>query len=100
MEGYSLFVWSEPVAGQEAAYNDWYDNTHLDDVRAIPEFVGARRFRFSGETPTPRRYLAVYDIETSEPATIMERLTAAAAKMFISPALDYNSIILSVMRKI
>ncbi len=100
METYNLFVWSEPVEGQEDAYNDWYDNIHLDDVRAIPEFVRATRFIFSSETPTPRKYLAVYDIETNEPATIMERLTAAAAKMFISPALDTNKIVLSIVRKI
>jgi hypothetical protein len=100
METYNLFVWSEPVEGQEDVYNDWYDNIHLDDVRAIPEFVGATRFKFSSETPTPRKYLAVYDIETNEPSTIMERLTEAAAKLFISPALDSDRIILSIMRKI
>jgi hypothetical protein len=100
MENYSLFVWSEPTAGQEDAYNDWYDNIHLDDVRAIPEFLTAERFVFASEAATPRKYLAVYGIETNEPSTIMQRLTAAAEKMFISPALDYNSIVLSLVRKI
>jgi len=100
MQNYSLFVWSEPTAGQEDVYNDWYDNIHLDDVRAIPEFVRATRFVFASEAATPRKYLAVYDIETTEPTTIMARLTEAAQKMVISPALDYNSIILSLVRKI
>lgn len=100
MDAYRLLVWSEPVAGQEDEFNAWYDNVHLDDVRAIPEFVSAERYAFTAETPTPRRYLAVYGIETDEPSAIMSRLTEAAAKMVISPALDYNSIILSLVRKI
>ena len=100
MAAYNLFVWSEPTAGQEDEYNGWYDSIPLDDVRAIPEFVGATRFKFASETPTPRKYLAVYNIETNEPATIMERLTKAAEKMFISPALDFNSIVLSIVQKI
>ena len=31
--------------GREDEYNDWYSNTHIPEVLAVPGFVGARRFK-------------------------------------------------------
>jgi hypothetical protein len=39
------------------AYNDWYDNTHLGELRAIDGCTSARRY-FDGES-----YLAVYEFD-------------------------------------
>jgi len=100
MGDYSLLVWSEPHPGQEEIYNDWYDNVHLAEVCAIHEFVGAKRFKFEGVGPTPREYLAVYDIQTNEPSTIIDRLMAASATMNMSPAINVETTIMSLVRKI
>ncbi len=47
--------------GQEAAWNEWYENVHLPRILAVRGFHGAARFRrLSGQAPD---YLALYDIE-------------------------------------
>ena len=67
---YVLLVFSNPVAGQEDAYNRWYDNQHAPDVVAVPGFITAQRFVLSGtqlrvSKPLPK-YLIVYKIVTSD----------------------------------
>ena len=41
MPHFKYVVVTAPAAGQEDAYNDWYDNRHLNDVLAVEEFVAA-----------------------------------------------------------
>jgi hypothetical protein len=40
-ETYYFLVFSNPVAGQEARYNKWYNEQHQLDVVSIPGFVTA-----------------------------------------------------------
>jgi hypothetical protein len=64
-------VWlalSNPAAGQEDAYNAWYDQ-HLDEVVALDAFDSAQRFKLSDNQvspdilkPSEHRYAALYDI--------------------------------------
>ena len=44
MAGYKFVVLSNPVAGHEEEYNDWYSNRHLADIVAIPGFSAVQRF--------------------------------------------------------
>jgi hypothetical protein len=67
---YCLLVFSNPVAGQEEVYNQWYDNQHARDVVAVPGFVAAQRFVVSDtqlrvSKPLPK-YLVVYRIVTND----------------------------------
>ena len=48
---------------QEAEYNEWYDNVHLQEVCALPGFLGARRYAPSGPGAP---YLAIYEIESDD----------------------------------
>ena len=92
MAKYKLLVFSNPVAGREDEYNDWYTHTHLDDVKAVPGFTAAQRFKAKeGETQSPsHQYLAIYDLDVANPAAalgeLMSRSTSGAMK--ISDALD------------
>jgi len=89
-----FMVLTDPVAGQEDAYNDWYDQRHLADVLAVDGFVSAQRFRLSHQKSpdgvAPSGYLAIYEIETDDVgatlAALLSRLGTAA--MPVSPALD------------
>jgi len=62
---------TNPAAGREQDFNDWYDNHHLSEVvNHLPGFVSGRRYRRSehqrpGESP-PWKYLAVYRVETDD----------------------------------
>jgi len=71
-EPYYFFVFSNPVAGQEARYNKWYNEQHQLDVVSIPGFVTAQRFVMN-DLPLYRladvglpRYLVVYKIVTED----------------------------------
>jgi len=58
-------VLTNPVAGRDDEYNDWYDRRHIPDVLAIPGFVAAQRFRVEKLEPIamlPWRYLAIYEV--------------------------------------
>ena len=86
-----LIVMSDAVDGHDGEYNDWYDRVHLPDVLDVPGFVAARRFvaepSVHGELP-PHQYLAIYEMEGDDLDTLHGALSAAAAQMQISPALD------------
>ena len=71
-ETYYFFVFSNPVVGQEARYNKWYNEQHQLDVVSIPGFVTAQRFVMN-DLPLYRRadlelpkYLVVYKMVTED----------------------------------
>lgn len=45
MPHHAYVVWSNPDAGRDDEYSDWYNNRHLADVVAVPGFVSAQRCR-------------------------------------------------------
>lgn len=46
-----MVVQSEPVdPAHEDEFNDWYDNTHIPEITAVPGFVSARRYQAHGQT--------------------------------------------------
>lgn len=55
-----LLVTMEPPAVLEEEFNDWYDNEHVPERRAIPGFLNGLRMVCVKGWP---RYLAVYDLE-------------------------------------
>jgi hypothetical protein len=100
MARYRMLVLSRPTEGREAEYNDWYQNTHLKQIVAIPGFVSAQRFRLSvnmrGEGTYP--YMAIYEIETDDVAAAYKALEKAAGdgSIAVSPAFDYDSVYASI----
>ncbi|MFN2536928.1 MAG: hypothetical protein ABR549_02105 [Mycobacteriales bacterium] len=91
MSRHLLLVASEPMAGQEAEFNTWYDDVHLPDVLQVPGFVRAERLiaapSVHGELPE-HRYLAIYEIETDDLPRALAALREAARGMYLSPAFD------------
>jgi hypothetical protein len=97
-----LMVLTDPIAGQEDAFNDWYDNRHLDDVLKVDGFVSAQRFRLSQQKPptgTPSSgYLAIYEMETDDAEATVAGLLAQLGTdtMPVSPAVDTSRLNLFV----
>lgn len=85
-----VLVMSEPVEGQEAAYQDWYENTHLHEVLSSTGWQSAERFELSDEQglSCPRRFLAVYEVEANDPATILPTLNARRDQRVDTNAVD------------
>lgn len=79
MSGTVFIVHTNAAEGREDDFNEWYNNTHLSDVVAIPGFVAARRYRLADAQHVPLetfRYFAIYEIE-GDPAAAMVALQAA-----------------------
>jgi hypothetical protein len=83
------------MPGREAEYNDWYDNQHLGDVLKVPGFVAAQRFKLARpQSDLPGPYLALYEIEASDPQATLALLTrlGGTQEMVLSEALDLGSV--------
>jgi hypothetical protein len=67
-----MMVRSNPVAGREDEYNDWYDRHQLSQIVATPTFVAGQRYElvpsalpdYPGYQKARHRYMVVYEIET------------------------------------
>lgn len=83
-------VISECPKGREAEFNEWYDKVHIPDVLSIPGFVSATRYQLVGEPQEGQgRYLALYEIEASDPgapvAALWQSIPELAAKGRLFP---------------
>ena len=72
-------VFSNPVEGREAEFNDWYSRRHLPDVLRVPGYLSAQRFSLeSGDgVALPNwRYLAVYEVDRANYAAALAEVAA------------------------
>jgi len=93
---YKMVVMTEPLAGREDEYNEWYQNVHLRDVVAVPGVRSARRYRLRmGVMPDPKPlpYLAIYDIESDDIEGVLKAMLdrAGSARMMISDSMSMAS---------
>ncbi|MEZ5408695.1 MAG: DUF4286 family protein [Acidimicrobiales bacterium] len=90
MGTYLVMVMSNPVEGREPEFNDWYENTHLDEVLATTGFTSAQRFALEAQAgpPSPHRYLALYETEGESADEVIARLNARRAERQQSDTID------------
>lgn len=76
MPNYKMVVLTNPREGREEEYNDWYQNVHLNQVVAVNGFTRARRYRMTNALADHDAfgYLAIYDIETPDIASVLAEL--------------------------
>lgn len=73
MAKYMIVGLNGPVEGEgnEEAYNRWYDEVHVPELKAVPGITSARRFKvLSPDSKWP--YAAVYEIETDDLPTALK----------------------------
>jgi hypothetical protein len=98
MAKYTFIVMTNPVAGKEAEYNQWYNQHHVPDVLNVPGFVCAQRFRLAdtqfGGNGRDHKYLAIYEIETDDlPGTLKElRARGGTPEIVPSDAIDMKNV--------
>ncbi|HTP38703.1 MAG TPA: hypothetical protein VMI92_03940 [Steroidobacteraceae bacterium] len=75
---YLQVVFGDAVQGMDQAFNDWYDQVHEPDMLKVPGFVKAQRGILSefqmaptDEGPSQSRYLALFEIQTSDLAAVL-----------------------------
>lgn len=63
---------------REDEYNEWYNETHLGELLAIPGVSGAKRYVLSdvpgGSKPPAHRYVAIYEVETDDVQSVADEL--------------------------
>lgn len=95
---YRFVVLTNAVEGRDAEFNEWYTNTHLSDVLAVPGIVSAQRYVLAdfqrGANPQPYKYLAIYEIETADLKWVAEEIgrRAGSSAMVISDAMASEKI--------
>jgi hypothetical protein len=96
MPHYVLAVTSAAAQGRDDDYNDWYDTYHFKEMLEIPGIVGGRRLQVSPMSPhqPPARYLAEYDIEADDPATVMAEMNrrVQGGEMRMTDSLDVSQV--------
>lgn len=89
---------SKPSDGQEAAFNAWYDGTHVPEVTAIPGIFGAQRYRlvmpFLDPLGEGQGYLALYDVDCDDLVALAGevRQRARDGRTHMSDAIDIASL--------
>lgn len=91
MAKYTFLALTNPVAGKEAEFNEWYDKHHVPDVINVPGFISGQRFKladaqFGGDASKTYKYLAVYEIETDDLAATIKELRARGGTPDITPS--------------
>ena len=84
-----MLVFTNAVEGRDDEYNQWYDEVHLVEVLALPEFVGATRHKLAAAQMFPDQahgYLAIYEYK-GDAADAVAALGAAADSFNMSEAL-------------
>jgi hypothetical protein len=81
MARYYMIVLSNPVAGREAEFDEWYDKTHVREVVSVPGYISGQRFRavpVKGMPTPPMSYesYALYEIETDDIQKTVDGLMA------------------------
>jgi hypothetical protein len=91
-------VFTNPVEGREDEFQQWYDHTHIADVRRVEGVTSGLRLRpaaaMDDATPCPWQSMAMYEIEapTAQAARDAMGRAAEAGAMPLSPALELTDI--------
>lgn len=93
MARFLYVVFTVPHAGEDEAYNEWYDNQHVPDCLAVDGITTATRYALAPMDPPQSKlppYLCLYEVEADDISDIPAALDRAKAegKMPISEALD------------
>jgi hypothetical protein len=91
---YQLLVFSNPLAGQDASYEDWYDHQHVPDVLMIPGFQYARRFAATdaeqGKDLQLPQYLALFTLKSGGLQATNDEITARGRDGRTRPSASFD----------
>ena len=77
-------VFGNPTSPErDAEFNEWYDQTHIPEVLAVPGIISAQRFKHhqldrDAGKPVRYSYVTIYEIE-GDPNEVMGKIGAGLA---------------------
>lgn len=95
-------VRSNPIEGREAAFNDWYSNTHLPEVMKIDGFLSAKRYQLSDVQMVKKQaygYMAIYEIDSDDVAGTLVNLNEATW-LNMGDSIDLTTLDISIFQSI
>lgn len=95
MARHQYVILTQAQPGRDSEFERWYDEQHLGDVCKVDGVVRATRYRIDEQKVTGLEAphwlsLAVYEIESDDPKSVMDAIAAAAgtSAMPLSEALS------------
>ena len=98
-----FIVMSNPIKGKENEYNEWYSNTHLQEIVKINGFISAQRFKLTDEQhmeDQTYKYMAIYEIENENIGDSIKKLNEAAESFTMAPVIDVDNVHVSIFKSI
>ncbi len=95
---HKFIVFTNPTAGKEQEFDDWYMNTHMPDVMKVPGFVSGQRFTWghaqAKQYAETWQYMTILDIETDDLQGTLNNLISRAGtpEMHMSDSLSNHRI--------
>ncbi|MDT5015671.1 MAG: hypothetical protein QOD39_1831 [Mycobacterium sp.] len=103
-----FIVLTNPIEGEDEAFNKWYDAQHVPEVLAVPGVVAAQRYDIAevnvpddedlpAQLPPPtHRYLVIYELD-SDPDVVMSEFLkrVTAGTLSLGEYLDLSTISLT-----
>lgn len=90
---HKMVVLAKAVSGQTEALAKWYDETHMNDLLAVPGLVSAERHTIM---PVKRPegvpewdFMLIYELEGENPVAVLQNM--AAAQIVMSEVLESTS---------
>ena len=93
-------VYSNPMPGKDAEFNDWYTNVHLAEVLQIDGFISAQRFQLAELqviNDQPYRYMVMYEIENDNIEQTVQNMMAAAGGLQMTDAMDTSKVHIAIV---
>ena len=103
-----FLVLTNPIEGEDEAFNKWYDSQHVPEVLDVPGVVAAQRYDLSEITvpededlpaqlpPPTHRYLVAYELDREPDRVMAEFLKRViAGQLSLGETLDLSTISLT-----
>jgi len=71
-----VLVLTEPTEGQTEEFDRYYEQDHIDEVLQTTGWVSGQRFRLQDQVgaPCPLPYLAIYEAQAEDAASVLKTL--------------------------
>lgn len=96
-----MLIHSNPIAGKEKEYNEWYDKVHLPEIAAVEGVKAYQRFSFkelNGEKPS-HQYLIRLELDSADPMGTVARMYAAQSTFHMEPVVDHDTLKVSIVQE-
>jgi hypothetical protein len=96
-------VYSNPMPGKDAEFNDWYTDVHLAEVLQIDGFISAQRFQLAEPQVVddqPYRYMAMYEIENDNIEKTIQNVMAASGGLQMTDAMDTDKVHIAIVQSV